>query len=85
MFRHLFLSFCLLLMSISPPDVLTQESPHDAGENFQADAFVGLGIDSFAVNDVNDYLNPDVLGDSREHATAGFEFSYRLRGDTDLD
>lgn len=83
MIRYLFLSLCLLLMSISSPDVLTQELLHDNRDNFQVDAFVGLGIDSFAANDVNDYLNPDELGDSRERATAGFEFSYRLRGDAD--
>ena len=54
----------------------------DERENLVVAPYIGMAIDSFAAGDINAYLNQDESGEIKERATAGFEFAYRLVGDT---
>lgn len=57
------------------------QKPFDERGDFEASAFAGLSIDSFAASDLNRYINPDVSGKLKERAVAGVDFAYRLYGD----
>ncbi len=81
MIKQFFKFYIVATISVFPCQILASDKSDDGRENFLIDAFVGLGVDSFAATDVNEYLNPDELGDTKERLTAGFEFSYRLKGE----
>jgi len=51
---------------------------------FEATAFLGLGIDSFAASDLRRYLNPNDSGGIEERFVGGIDFEYRLLGGGDL-
>lgn len=53
----------------------------DERGDFEASAFAGLSIDSFAASELNRYINPDASGKIKERAVAGVDFAYRLYGD----
>jgi len=53
----------------------------DGREDFEASAFIGVSIDSFAASELNQYINPDVSTKLKQRAVAGFDFAYRLLGD----
>src|SRR5262245_54839486 len=56
------------------------DSNKDPRGDLAASFFTGLGIDSFAAKDLDQYLNPDVSGTIGERYVAGFDFEYRLAG-----
>lgn len=47
---------------------------------FDARFYFGLGIDSFAASDLNRYLNPEATNRKLERGVGGFDFEYRLAG-----
>jgi hypothetical protein len=47
---------------------------------FQATAYYGLAIDTFAASELRLYLNPEASSQVEEEDIAGFDFSYRLVG-----
>jgi hypothetical protein len=51
---------------------------YDAREDFEASAFLGIGIDNFAAQDIQLYLNPEANGQIHERSVFGFDFEYRL-------
>ena len=51
---------------------------HDQREDFEAEAYLDLGIDTFAAEEIEKYLNPEANGDVEERSIFGFDFSYRL-------
>ena len=51
---------------------------HDEREDFEAEVYLGLGIDTFAAQEIQKYLNPEANGDVEERSIFGFDFSYRL-------
>lgn len=63
--------------SISDP-VVTSQDPRDS---FEASAYAGIGVDSFAVGTLKTYLNPNASSDIETRFVAGFDFDYRLTGD----
>jgi hypothetical protein len=52
----------------------------DERRTFGATFYTGLGIDTFAANELSRYLNPEDSGGLRERGVAGFDFEYRLIG-----
>jgi hypothetical protein len=54
----------------------------DCRTDFEANAYAGVAIDSFAAPELNSYLNPDASGLIRQRAIAGFDFEYRVLGDS---
>jgi hypothetical protein len=73
-------SLLLLAASLAPAGEPAQK-PFDERADFEASAFAGLSIDSFAASDLNRYVNPEVSGKLKERAVAGIDFAYRLYGD----
>lgn len=67
-----------MTMAVPLPTLAADDDDRD---NFFVTPYVGLGIDSFAAGNVNQYLNQGESGDIKQRFTAGFEFSYRLWGD----
>lgn len=53
----------------------------DERDDFEASAFLGVSIDTFAAPDLNRYFNPEVSGKLKERAVGGIDFAYRLLGD----
>jgi hypothetical protein len=53
----------------------------DCRADFEANAYAGVAIDSFAAPELNNYLNPEASGLIRERAIVGFDFEYRVLGD----
>jgi hypothetical protein len=85
---------CLLLRSIvtlvvcpamagtPPPDACsTTITQIDCRADFEAGAYMGIAIDSFAAAELNHYINPGASSAIKERATAGFDFQYRVAGD----
>ncbi len=66
--------FCLLLTSLP----LLAELDADTRPEFQAAAWAGITIDTFAAEELRRYLNPDASGKLHERAVFGFDFEYRL-------
>jgi hypothetical protein len=66
--------------SSTPPATTEAASPNDDRENFEATAFTGLAIDSFAAEELNQYINPNASSDIKERWIGGFDFDYRLSG-----
>jgi hypothetical protein len=56
-------------------------SPPDQRDTFEASAYIGYAIDSFAASDLRKYLNPQDSGGVTERIVGGFDFAYRLYGD----
>jgi hypothetical protein len=52
--------------------------PGDEREDFEASAYIGFAIDSFAAEEINRYLNPEANGKTKERGIFGFDFGYRL-------
>lgn len=52
----------------------------DCRDPFEASAYLGLAIDTFASGETLKYLNPDVSNGPKERAVAGFDFAYRALG-----
>src|SRR5579859_3067503 len=52
----------------------------DCRSNFEASAYAGLAIDTFAVGEVNKYLNPNDSNKVKLRGVGGFDFAYRLFG-----
>jgi hypothetical protein len=50
----------------------------DAREDFEASAFLGFAIDTFATDEINRYLNQTANGKPQERGIFGFDFAYRL-------
>ncbi|MCZ6759351.1 MAG: hypothetical protein O7D29_03110 [Gemmatimonadetes bacterium] len=63
--------------------ILNGQSPIDTTDNLGVSFFTGISIDAFAAGDLRDYLNPEESGDTRERIVGGFDFEYRLLGDSD--
>lgn len=59
------------------------DSGTDERPRFEAHAYVGYAIDSFAGTATKTYLNPEASGDLAERWVAGFDFAYCLNGDPD--
>ncbi|MBI3450180.1 MAG: hypothetical protein HY049_14850 [Acidobacteria bacterium] len=55
-------------------------SINDGRERFEATAYTGFAIDTFAAGEVNSYINPNDSSQVKERAVAGFDFAYRLVG-----
>jgi hypothetical protein len=53
----------------------------DTREKFEANAYFGVSVDSFAAGELNRYINPDQAGKVRERAIGGVSFAFRLLGD----
>ena len=47
-------------------------------EDFEASAYTGLAIDTFASDELKKYLNPDASGGLKQRGIFGFDFAYRL-------
>lgn len=63
-----------------------QSSNSDAArtdDNLSVSFFTGISIDAFAAGELRNYLNPEESGDTRERIVGGFDFEYRLVGDSD--
>lgn len=54
----------------------------DCRGDFEASAYVGLAIDTFAGSDTLTYLKPADSGTPHERAIGGFDFAYRLVGNS---
>ncbi len=52
----------------------------DQRDNFEATAYLGIAIDSFAAGEINRYINPKESGILKERAVGGFDFAYRISG-----
>ena len=52
----------------------------DCRDTFEATAYIGLGIDTFASGETRKYLNPDAPNGPKERMVGGFDFAYRLAG-----
>ncbi|HXH49965.1 MAG TPA: hypothetical protein VNM47_11535 [Terriglobia bacterium] len=50
----------------------------DCRNNFNASAYVGLAIDTFAASEVNQYLNPNDSNKIKLRGVGGVDFAYRL-------
>jgi hypothetical protein len=61
---------------------LTEEgSSFDDREDFEATFYTGASIDSFAAQDLNNYLNPGDSATKKLGYVAGIDFAYRFFGD----
>lgn len=60
----------------APVAAKAQDSP------IYASFYTGLSIDAFAADSLRRYLNPEQSGNTRERLVAGFNFGYRLLGDS---
>jgi hypothetical protein len=62
-------------------EVNTSDGPfRDEREDFEANAYLGLAIDTFGAQELNKYLNPEANGDIQERSIFGFDFAYRVLG-----
>jgi hypothetical protein len=52
----------------------------DCRDAFEASAYIGLGIDTFASGETNKYLNPNAPNGPKERMVGGLDFAYRLMG-----
>jgi hypothetical protein len=50
----------------------------DERPDFEASAYLGFAVDTFAAEEIQRYLNPKVNGKPTERAIFGFDFGYRL-------
>ncbi len=57
----------------------------DTREDFEATAYVGIAIDTFAAQEIRNYLNPEANGVQRERSLFGFDFAYRLWSEDESD
>ncbi len=63
----------------------TEDEESDCREDFEASAYTGLAIDTFASDELKKYLNPDASGGLKQRGIFGFDFAYRLhRGENAL-
>ncbi len=68
----------------NPPQTETnkkdcEETEADCRDDFEASAYVGAAIDTFASEQTRRYLNPaDTAAGTKERAVVGFDFAYRL-------
>lgn len=71
---------CLPLFSAAQKNYCTddKEQAIDCRNNFEANAYVGVAIDTFAAGEVNKYLNPDDANKIKVRGVGGFDFAYRL-------
>lgn len=60
--------------------VRTDGSKNDEREDFEATFYTGASIDSFAAQDLNNYLNPGDSSTKKLGYIAGIDFQYRLIG-----
>jgi hypothetical protein len=77
---HFLLLTCPLLAGTPPPDPCPNTET-DCRPDFEANAYTGVAIDSFAAPELNNYINPNVSGAIKERAIAGFDFAFRVVGD----
>src|SRR5215813_6390405 len=56
-------------------------SEDDERENFEANGYIGVGVDSFAAGDIKKVLNHVNSSGQKERLVGGFNFAYRLFGD----
>jgi hypothetical protein len=60
-------------------DVEAWEGPYgDERGDFEANAYIGLAIDTFGAEELHKYLNPEANGELHERSIFGFDFAYRL-------
>ena len=77
--RKLFLLLsCLLALTQAATPPCTGP---DCRADFEANAYAGVAIDSFAAPELINYINPDGSSVIKERAIAGFDFEYRVLGD----
>ena len=69
-----------ILILLRPGPIQAQTG--DQREIFQASAYTGLSIDSFAANELSDYLNPEASGGEKVRFIAGIDFAYRVTKST---
>ena len=74
-------AFLLLLTILAIVHAAAPCTATDCRADFEATAYAGIAIDSFAAPELNSYLNPDASGVIKERAIAGFDFEYRVLGD----
>jgi hypothetical protein len=55
-----------------------QNQPIDCRDNFEANAYVGIAVDTFAAGELNKYFNPDDANKIKVRGVGGFDFAYRL-------
>jgi hypothetical protein len=68
----------------SPPAPASPPPEQEERATFDASAFLGLGIDSFAATDLRRYLNPNDSGGVEERLVGGIDFEYRVLGNKEL-
>jgi hypothetical protein len=60
-------------------EVAPSDGPHDDERgDFEANAYIGLAIDTFGAEELHKYLNPEANGVLHERSMFGFDFAYRL-------
>lgn len=60
-------------------DVETWDGPYgDERGDFEANAYIGLAIDTFGAEELHKYLNPEANGELHERSIFGVDFAYRL-------
>lgn len=62
------------------PSSVSQEMAVDDRGSFEANAHIGLAVDTFAAGEVRRYLNPNESSGPQERMVGGFDFAYRLVG-----
>jgi len=62
-------------------EVEKSDGPYrDERQDFEANAYLGLAIETFGAQELNKYLNPEANGVLHEKSIFGFDFGYRLLG-----
>ena len=60
-------------------EVEKSDGPYgDERFDFESNAYVGLAIDTFGAQELNQYLNPEANGQLHERSVFGVDFAYRL-------
>jgi hypothetical protein len=84
-YTHMKAALLTLLVLLAPAAFAqkcseVQDTNADTRCNFEASAYLGLAIDTFAAGDIKKTLNPDDSGGITERAIGGIDFAYRLAG-----
>lgn len=77
--RVVVVSACLLWGSAGAA-LYAQGNADDDRENFEASAFLGTAVDTFAATDLRGLLNQEDSTDPKVRGVFGFDFGYRLAG-----
>ena len=71
---------------VQQPDNADCPTPvSDCRSAFEASAYIGLGIDTFAAGETIKYLNPNAPNGPKERLVGGLDFAYRLMGRPEVE